>query len=345
MTKTKLFIYNVCMQKEKILIMGAGISGLYTALLLQDICEVILVEARTSVGGRVLSLGGHDMGPSWVWGHQKYVLELIDTLGLTLFEQYTQGLSLYDAPDGVQKFRAPPAATSYRVKGGIISIVKALEAKLYATVKLNEKVMQIQEHGNVLNVQTDKTLYVVDKVISTLPPRLVEESIQYYPPLDKNIQDRLKGMPTWMGYATKCVIEYAHAFWREAGMSGFTFSHLGPLGEIHDACTTNKAALFGFVQSMVKNQSLEENIVKQLIRLYGEKAANPIGMYVLDWKKEQYTSTSLDARPLVEHPSYGFTLSHFGEKMLFSGTESAHEEGGYLEGAIYAAKSVSQNFK
>ena len=38
--------------------------------------------------------------------------------------------------------------------------------------------------------------------------------------------------------------------------------------------------------------------------------------------------------------SYGFEVSHFEGKLIFSGTESAFQEGGYLEGAVNAAESV-----
>ena len=143
-----------------------------------------------------------------------------------------------------------------------------------------------------------------------------------------------------MGYAAKCVIEFEEAFWREEGLSGFAFSHLGPLGEIHDACTEEQAALFGFLHSQADMNVLEAQIKAQLLRVYGEKASNPKQIYLIDWKKEPYTSTYLDALPLREHPHYGFDAVHFEGKLIFSGTESAFQEGGYLEGALNAAVSA-----
>ena len=325
------------MKKEKVIIIGAGLSGLYTAYLLQETHDVIVIEARERIGGRVCSLGGHDMGPSWVWGHQKHILALIDSLGLEIFEQYTKGLALYDAPEGVQKFEAPPSATSYRVKGGIIAIIKALEKTLYSPVKLNESVTSLIEKGSMIVVETDKGTYTVDKVVSTLPPRLAVQSINYTPSLSQELQTQLQNIPTWMGYAAKCVIEYERAFWKEEGLSGFTFSHLGPLGEIHDTTTEDKHALFGFVHSYAEYKNIEENIIKQLTRLYGTKASTPRNIYMIDWKKEIFTSTSLDAEPLREHPSYGFDGTHFEGKIIYSGTECAFREGGYLEGALISA--------
>jgi len=336
--------YNGEMKKKKLLIIGAGLSGLYSAVLLQDTYEVTIVEARDRTGGRIMGIDGHDMGPSWVWPHQKNILHLIETLGLELFPQYTQGLALYDAPEGVQRFSASSTAPSYRIKGGISQMVMALEKRLKKPVYLDEKVLSLTQLNKMIVVKTSAKTYEVDNVISTLPPRLAVQSIEYFPALPAVLHTQLQNIPTWMGYSAKCVIEYPHAFWREEGLSGFGVSHLGPLGEIHDACTQDKAALFGFLHGNVKYDNLEENIIKQLTRLYGKKAVNPSKLYLVDWKKEVYTSTSLDASPLREHPSYGLTATYFDGKLIFSGTESAFREGGYLEGAItsamYAAKSL-----
>jgi len=49
---------------KKIIIIGAGLSGLYLASLLEDTYDVLILEARDRVGGRALSIDGHDLGPS-----------------------------------------------------------------------------------------------------------------------------------------------------------------------------------------------------------------------------------------------------------------------------------------
>lgn len=330
------------MNKEKLLIIGAGISGLYTAYLLQDTYDVSIIEARDCAGGRVMNIAGHDLGPSWVWGHQKRILELISSLGLELMEQYTNGYSLYDSPEGVQRFNSPSSAPSARIKGGVSEIIYTLEKKLDVSIALRTKVLSVTQGDNGIIVKTDKGNYEADRVVSTLPPRLALESIDYTPELPEEIKDQFQKIPTWMGYASKCVITYDAPFWREEGLSGFAFSHLGPLGEVHDACTEETAALFGFLHSRAELENIEENIVKQLTRMYGEKASYPKNIYLIDWKKEKYTSTLLDALPLKEHPSYGFDVNHFDGKLIFSGTESAFHEGGYLEGAINAAKRVKE---
>jgi len=330
------------MNKEKILIIGAGISGLYTAYLLQEYYDIRIVEARARVGGRILTVQGHDLGPSWVWQHQKHILALVEYLGLELMPQHTEGQALYDSPEGVQRFNPPASAPSARIKGGLREVVNALEKRLKEPVLLETVVLRMLQKEQGIVVETDKGVFEADSVISTLPPRLAAESIAYVPDLPERVQTQFQNIPTWMGYASKCVIEFDEAFWREEGLSGFAFSHLGPLGEIHDACTEESAALFGFLHSQAKREKIEAEVKEQLLRLYGEKAAKPEKMYLLDWTKEKYTSSRLDALPLGAHPHYGFDVTHFGGKLIFSGTESAFQEGGYLEGALQAAVSLKE---
>ena len=333
------------MKKKKLLIIGAGLSGLYSAVLLQEQYDVTIVDARDRTGGRIMTLDGHDLGPSWIWPHQKNILQLIETLGLELFPQYTKGSALYDTPEAVQRFMPPTSVPSLRMKGGLQMLINALEKQLKRPVILDSKVTSLTYSNSSIMVQTEHKIYEADEVISTLPPRLALQNIVYSPPLSMQLQTQFQNIPTWMGYASKCVVEYPRAFWREEGLSGFAFSHVGPLGEIHDASTEDKAALFGFLHSSAKEEKREEQLIGQLIRLYGKQAAEFSNIYFVDWKKEIYSSSSLDARPLSEHPSYGFEAAHFEGKLIFSGTESASKEGGYLEGAVNAAVHVSKLLK
>jgi monoamine oxidase len=44
--------------KQKVVIIGAGISGLYLAYLLEEKFDVTILEARDRVGGRIYSIYG-----------------------------------------------------------------------------------------------------------------------------------------------------------------------------------------------------------------------------------------------------------------------------------------------
>ena len=65
----------------------------------------------------------------------------------------------------------------------------------------------------------------------------------------------------------------------------------------------------------------------------------------MDWRKEKFTATSEDAKPLREHPSYDIDISLANEKILFSSTEFSNKEGGYLEGVLRAQKIADKLLK
>ena len=65
--------------------------------------------------------------------------------------------------------------------------------------------------------------------------------------------------------------KYEHfkkAFWKEKQLSGFVFSNQGPLSEIHDASTKDKAALFGFLGAQASRNELEKNIKIQKLEIF-----------------------------------------------------------------------------
>lgn len=95
-------------QDARVAIMGGGLSGLTAAMLLeqQGVRDVVLFEARHTMGGRILSvdaagsvvdareaaLDRFDLGPSWFWpGFQPQLDRLVDELGLQPFAQFEDG--------------------------------------------------------------------------------------------------------------------------------------------------------------------------------------------------------------------------------------------------------------
>ena len=332
------------MDKKKIIIIGAGVSGLYLAYLLQDRYEITILEARNRLGGRICNLGGHDMGPSWIWSHHTHALELTKQLDLELFRQYNKGYALYDANEKVELFNPQQSAPAFRMKGSLSRLIDALYQKLDSTKMLfSHQVLKIQENENAIVTTSTMGIFHCDYVISTLAPRLAA-SIEYEPTLESSLKAKMLQTQTWMGNRMKCVIEFKTAFWRDRGLSGFMFSNIGPIGEMHDACTQDKAALFGFVHSNATLESFEDDVRKQLMRVFGIKKEKILKVYFVDWKKEKFSSTFEDSKPLSAHPRYGIDTSDYSDKIHFSSTEFSFEEGGYIEGALINAQKLAAKF-
>lgn len=326
---------------KKIVIIGAGLSGLYAAYRLKEKYEVSIIEARNRIGGRILTIDGFDMGPSWIWSHQDRIISLSGLLGLKLFAQYDHGHALYDTKSGVERFMPQPTSPSGRVSGGLETLCSALADHLRdVPIRLNEPVQKIEYSVERMKLTTSQGVHEADIIISTLPPRVALEQIRYLPLLNEHTVSRLSSVPTWMGHALKCVIEFKTPFWREMGLSGFCFSNIGPLMEIHDACTYDRYALFGFAGSLTSVHTFESDVREQMVRLFGDSADEILSIRWIDWRKEVYSSTSLDHRRLAAHPDYGFSLFEMDERLIFAGTESAYTEGGYLEGALCSIDQI-----
>ncbi len=326
---------------QSIAIIGGGLSGLYVARELQKHYNVTLFEARERLGGRIHTVDGFDLGPSWVWPHQRRILTLIHSLGLEVFRQYETGYALYQTHEGVQRFTAPPSSPSGRIIGGIGRLIERLSDQLFATdLRIGETVTSVHFSGSGLNLHTTRHDYRFDRVLITLPPRLALQSIVFDPPLLPDVQRQMERIPTWMGHSAKCVIEFETPFWREMGLSGFGFSHTGPIGELHDACTAERYALFGFLRSDADMDRIETLIEKQLRHLFGENLPRIIGFHCVDWRKEPFTAVEADAKPLAAHPAYGLNLTHCEENIRFIGTETSAIEGGYLEGALASVEPL-----
>lgn len=346
------------------IILGAGLSGLYAAFLLEQRgIDTLIVEARERVGGRILGVdagsGAHryDLGPSWIWpAMNPLAAALVDRLGLHIYPQHTEGGSQFEPPQGsVQKIprtwaTEPP---SMRVVGGMPALTDALHASLKrcqvcpgdaaAALEIDgETVLVILASGKRLRTGT---------VISALPPRLLAETIRMTPAPDAGWLSDLRATPTWMAGQAKLVAVYTSPFWREAGLSGTAMSQRGPLVEIHDASAPDgaHAALFGFVgypahaRRQLGRDTLVEAAIGQLGRLFGPDARQPVAIHLQDWAGEQATATAGDALPPTAHPDYRVPAppAPWHGRLRLAGSECSPVFGGYIEGALEAARMAT----
>jgi len=159
---------------------------------------------------------------------------------------------------------------------------------------------------------------------------------------------------TWMAGQAKFYALYEDPHWRQLGLSGQAFSQSGPLGEIHDGSNNSQGpyALTGFlgIPAMQRNhqQLLTEAILSQLAIIYGEPAAQPTTFFYQDWARERFTATQFDQPPMYEHPLYhppdplyhppAGQISLWDGTIHFAGSETASQNGGYLEGALATAE-------
>jgi hypothetical protein len=106
-------------------------------------------------------------------------------------------------------------------------------------------------------------------------------------------------------------------------------------------------ALFGFIgvppDGRTDEQVLRQNLLAQFGRLFGNEAMIPAKLYLKDWAFDHLTATAADQAVLCTHPTYGLPkkmIGHWNGKLHFSGTETAPQFGGFLEGALEAAENT-----
>lgn len=345
-------------EHHSVIIVGAGLSGLYCAWQLQQQQQdVILLEARERTGGRILSAdykNSHfDMGPAWVWPQlQPRLSQLTSQLDLKIFKQYTRGTMLYEkSPNEIERYDGQSSHNqSYRIKGGSYQFIKALLTKIpQSRIHLNTIVKEIhQDNLEIHTIRDGKTVhYTADKIILALPPRLILENIKINPVLPEKLSNAWKSIPTWMSGHCKIIFIYDKPFWRENNLSGEVFSHYGPLSEIYDASPESEEyyALTSFVglnshqRKQIDEKQLIDLSLAQLQRLFGDESKNITDIQIKDWSLDEHTTTELDLTSPMQHPQYPEDIAkHFWDKkLILAGTEVASEHGGYLEGAIESA--------
>lgn len=343
--------------KERIIIVGAGLSGLTLAYLLtKNNKEATVVEASSRLGGRIQTLKGSletplELGATWFSDMHGNLLSLIDELGLTKYPQFSKGISLFQTKsfEPPQKFFVPEAeAPSYRLKDGTQNLIDTLAEKLNPkNIHLNTKVTAITELKDQVLVETlnGKKLHA-DKVVLCLPPQLAGSQIRFSPKLPEAVYDMLPSVQTWMAGSIKFVLEYTEPFWRKKDYSGMLFSHCGIVTEMYDHTNfeENKYGFTGFLNGGAASYTHEvrkEFVLKQLSELMGEEALHPVNYFDKIWSDEFVISEDQTVhRP---HQNNGHPLlqeNYMNGKLFFSGTESATEYGGYMEGAIRAAKNI-----
>ncbi|MDE2367940.1 MAG: FAD-dependent oxidoreductase [Burkholderiales bacterium] len=358
----------------RIAIVGGGLAGLVAAwrLVQQGVRDVVLLEARATLGGRILSvdaagsdvdtaesaLDRFDLGPSWFWpALQPQLDQLVAELGLARFGQFEDGDLLVE-----RSTQAPPLRTqayaseppSMRLAGGMGALVAALHARLDAAiVRTGQTVRRLRREAARVELTVEDaagrpTVWHVKQVLLALPPRLAATGLQFEPSLPAELARRWRATPTWMAPHAKYVAVYDTPFWREQALCGSARSSVGPMGEIHDVSMPGgHAALFGFlgvparVRRQVTDEVLRAHCRAQLARLFGKRAGAPVGEALKDWAADPLTATADDQDVAGHHaaaPSRSADEGAWQGRLVGIGSEWSLQFPGYLAGAVDAAE-------
>ncbi|MGM0545327.1 MAG: flavin monoamine oxidase family protein [Bacteroidota bacterium] len=348
------------MQSPDIVIIGGGLSGLLTAFLLKEegIASSIF-EARSRLGGRIYTLRSDneppiEMGATWLGNKHQYLLELLNQLDIDIYEQHMGNRGYYE-PMSVsppQLVELPPnEEPSYRIKGGTDQVIEILADRLdQGQIHLGEEVKSIRKKDATLEVQSESNLVKADFVISTLPPKLLIDTIDFDPVLPDALTDVASHTHTWMAESIKVAVTFEDPFWRASDSSGTIFSNVGPVSEMYDHSGEGNYALKGFMNNAYHRVSREQRkqlVIEQLRRFYGSAVDGFLSYRELVWQDEPFSFSEYD-QPVIPHQHNGhaiFQEPFFGGRLIIAGSETATAFPGYMDGAVESARRVVEQLQ
>jgi len=341
------------MMDTDVVIVGGGLSGLALAdELHRKGVDFQLLEARDRFGGRIHAAHvdgvAFDLGPAWFWQGQPRMDAATKRFGLSVFEQYSAGDIVAEDHNGNVQRGAGFAsmAGSLRIAGGMVALVDAFATAVPADrLHLGQAATEIYQANTGVIVRTDRLSISANKIILALPPR-VAQTITFDPALPAYQSDAMGKVATWMAGHAKYVAIYDKAHWRDVGLSGDAQSRRGPMVEFHDASPQSggPCAVFGFVgfdanTRAAHRDEMTQMATDQLERLFGVK---PRQLILQDWAQDPLTATPAD-HISGAHPAYGrppALTKIWDGRIILGSSEMGQSFGGYLEGALEAAKDV-----
>jgi len=342
-------------ESTDVIIVGAGLTGLTLARnLAEKGVNFIVLEARDRIGGRIHSVETKDgsvveMGATWFFPRFHNLLLLLKKLKVELCEQYTTGHAMYESHARIPPRRIQSSdGDFFRIKGGTSQIVKHLYNSLdNSRVLLGQRVSEIRYTPEGMEVISNGQLLRSCRVVTTVPPQLLETSIKFLPSLPQHVKTVMKDTHTWMGNTVKGAVTFKTPFWKGKGLSGALYSNAGPFAQVFDQSSVERGALTGFLTSRSSKLTFEERkskVINQLERVFGEDAGACVDYTECVWSEEEFTGSE-QTEKLSRHQNNGHEVYQnplMDGGLIIGGSETSTIAGGYMEGAVNSANEITR---
>jgi hypothetical protein len=229
--------------------------------------------------------------------------QFMQQLQIQTIPMHIDGETMIRTPDGTRHVIPSGEASRYaacgdgavRISGGAASMVERLleeeESNNKYSIYLRAKVTRIERSGDEMsltyydsesNEPTETTTIKCRSAILAAPPKVLANTIDFYPPLPKSKIDSMLATPTWMEEYGKVAVSFPNNWWRSLNMSAISIDQKGAVQTWWEACSGNNEdglypTLAGFVtargaeelQKIVSAESLHDYIIDSLTNIYG----------------------------------------------------------------------------
>lgn len=357
---------------QKIIIVGAGISGLVAAYELARVGHTVKVlEARNRIGGRILTLRGNfsdgnfvEAGAARIPPYHETTLAYIEHFGLGLTPFYPKEGFYITVKDGQRILvsaedlhkRTPQARLLEwkKIDKGSDQLPAAFAKALSGKIRLGDAVNRIEQTSLGVRVSCQSGLqYHGDSVVCTVPLTVLGR-ISFDPPLSSKKKIALSG-----GYdyrpSIRMFVEFPERFWKRENLNGWGIFYDRP-EELWQP-TWDRPGKTGILHSYLKGETAlamdalnQKQRLPQLLRQWKEILPD-VGNYKVNaishsWIKDPWSMGGW-AYPTKEQEKNLFNeLSRKEGRIYFAGEHTSPVRGwieGALNSGIIAAKKIHQS--
>lgn len=232
-------------------------------------------------------------------------------------------------------------AQESRVVGGTHQISERMAADLGDAIRLNTAVSAITRTDTGVVVAFDGGEISADHVVVAIPPTLAGR-LRYSPPLPAARDAVTQQFPA--GSVIKFNIAYPTPFWRADGLSGFVMSLDDTFNVVLDNSPHDGSCgvLVGFLEGNHARAAAEltpaqrrELVLADLVKYFGERAAEPLEVLELDWNAEEFTRGCYGGRLAAGvWTNYGKAVAAPVGRIHWAGAETSDIWNGYMDGAV-----------
>ncbi|MDX6669504.1 MAG: monoamine oxidase [Solirubrobacteraceae bacterium] len=248
-----------------------------------------------------------------------------------------------------RNFDTQNGAQQFRFVGGSELIALRMAHQLGSRIALRSPVRRIGQSANGVQVLADHLTVNASQAIVAIPPVLAGR-IAYQPVLPTARDQLTRREP--QGTLTKATVVYDRPFWRDAGLTGMTFSAIGPINASFDDSppSGSPGVVFGFIggdearkHARLSAADKRAAVLNQLVSWFGPQAANPRTYLETDWNAEEWSAgcpVGLLAPGVLT--AFGPALRAPVGRLHWAGTETSTYWNGYMDGAVRSGKRAAR---